>query len=72
MATKTKGLIMDDKKNKQIMFDALGIHPDDLDDGGDMVNELNDIYNLNSHLYDDITPAKSYSNAVKKLKKGIK
>ena len=63
---------MDDKKNKQIMFDALGIHLDDLDDGGDMVNELNDIYNLNSHLYDDITPAKSYSNAVKKLKKGIK
>ena len=63
---------MDDKKNKQIMFDALGIHPDDLDDGGYMVNELNDIYNLNSHLYDDITPAKSYSNAVKKLKKGIK
>ena len=63
---------MDDKKNRQIMFDALGIHPDDLDDGGEMLNELNDIYNLNSHLYDDITPSKSYSNAVKKLKKGIK
>ena len=72
MATKTKGLIMDDKKNRQIMVDALGIHPDDLDDGGEMLNELNDIYNLNSHLYDDITPAKSYSNAVKKLKKGVK
>ena len=63
---------MDDKKNKQIMFDALGIHPNDLDDGGDMLNELNDIMDLNSHLYDHITPAKSYSNAVKKLKKGIK
>ena len=62
---------MINKKDK-IMLDGLGIHPNDLDDGGDMLNELNDIMDLNSHLYDHITPAKSYSNAVKKLKKGIK
>ena len=63
---------MDDKKNRQIMLDGLGIHPNDLNDGGDMLNELNDIMDPNSHLYDHITPAKSYSNAVKKLKKGVK
>ena len=71
MASKTRGSIMINKKDK-IMLDGLGVHPDDLDDGGDMLNELNDIMDPNSHLYDHITPAKSYSNAVKKLKKGVK
>lgn len=41
------------------MIDALGISPNDLDEGGSMLNELNDIMNLDSHLYDNLKPSKS-------------
>ena len=63
---------MTDTKKDNILLSNLGLSRDDLDDSGDMLEELKDIMDLNSDLYKTESPNISYKKAVNNLKSKVR
>jgi len=63
---------MTDTKKDNILLSNLGLSRDDLDDSGDMLEELKDIMDLNSNLYKTESPNISYKKAVNNLKSKVR
>jgi|TARA_R110000772_G_scaffold235120_1_gene346710 hypothetical protein len=63
---------MTDTKKDNILLSNLGLSRNDLDDSGDMLEELKDIMDLNSDLYKTESPNISYKKAVNNLKSKVR
>ena len=63
---------MTNTKKDNILLSNLGLSRNDLDDSGDMLEELKDIMNLNSDLYKTESPNISYKKAVNNLKSKVR